>query len=289
MEWSTIIGIFFVIWLLGKILGGSNANIKKNSVPWGSIGIPSDSNPDTIYVVWPSSLDCTCPDWTKRRASFQKNDPRRLCKHLVYAIAEGKMKLPQNLEAHAAIIKTLNELDKGVPRGKLETISITGQSITLYHPHVGSLSEWVNVAEGDSVYAYSPEENRWARDKKPRNALAISAQIMGLPAPLPKEAITTTKRARTPNHTGRLYGTVKNKPILAIINPASKWVELEHAEEHAAYNVGTGEFDVESPRWNILSAAIPHWLSAEYDPMKTSLLQYKQMEYDERKKQRTSP
>ena len=206
MEWSTIIGIFFVIWLLGKILGGSNANIKKNSVPWGSIGIPSDSNPDTIYVVWPSSLDCTCPDWTKRRASFQKNDPRRLCKHLVYAIAEGKMKLPQNLEAHAAIIKTLNELDKGVPRGKLETISITGQSITLYHPHVGSLSEWVNVAEGDSVYAYSPEENRWARDKKPRNALAISAQIMDCLRLCPKKPSPPPNAPAHPTTPGACMG-----------------------------------------------------------------------------------
>lgn len=43
------------------------------------------------YEVNVDELTCTCKDWTCRRHNFSKDNPRRLCKHLVQALELDKL------------------------------------------------------------------------------------------------------------------------------------------------------------------------------------------------------
>jgi hypothetical protein len=71
------------------------------------IMIESDSNPGQYYSVNTYVLTCTCPIFTRKLKSLDKNDPHRLCKHLVQAIS--KIGIPDYLSQYKDDIKWFAE------------------------------------------------------------------------------------------------------------------------------------------------------------------------------------
>lgn len=68
-----------------------NKIFKKNDNLENVINIENDivksfTNDDVEYNINLSELSCTCKDWTLERFIYAKNDPRRLCKHLIKRI-----------------------------------------------------------------------------------------------------------------------------------------------------------------------------------------------------------
>ena len=139
------------------------------------IKVKSFSNPSLSYTLNLSKMTCTCPDFTKRHAKFEKGTIERLCKHL-------KLELSKETSIKGSIFEPLLS-DKHDSKSFLisdETESIIGYSES---------NEWINVyAKSVSLkfdkFGYSIDEHRWSRDNLPASADAIENIINEVIVPI---------------------------------------------------------------------------------------------------------
>jgi len=129
------------------------------------------------YQVDPFGLSCSCLDWRRRRASFSREDPRRLCKHLTALAADGKLLLPPAAEVHRPAILACARRDWGFFLGGLARLVVDGEGVAFYG--ADKSTEWLNVVTGGELYGFNVDERRWSYNKKPRNHAAIEEAMLG--------------------------------------------------------------------------------------------------------------
>lgn len=120
------------------------------------------------YEIDEHDLTCDCPDFKKRRASYSKEDPRRLCKHLIAAKRVSDIE-----DVHeAAIFSDLQENFRGYHLGNCFRTKINGKTITAFLPMQPG-HPWINVFIEKDRYGYNIVEDRWAYGEAPDESIAL--------------------------------------------------------------------------------------------------------------------
>lgn len=141
-----LVCIFIAVWLKRKIFGKS---IKVDSF--------SESK---SYKIDPKKITCSCPDFLNRRRGFDKQDPRRLCKHLMsLANISGD-------EHKVSIMEYFKKHDRGYPVYPEISETFGAGNVSAF------LSEtpdyvWIDVFFKGKRYGFNIEENRWSYGVKP--------------------------------------------------------------------------------------------------------------------------
>ncbi|MEG6505875.1 hypothetical protein [Nitratidesulfovibrio sp. 1201_IL3209] len=136
----------------------------------------SSTDADVQYTLDVNNQTCTCPDWSKRRSAYPKNNPCRLCKHLNVFFEETGVALPAALKPFEDMICHFAFDDSGIPIGEKTEALVIGHPDGAFEP-VGHLavrksmdSEWVNIYTSSLDYGYNIVERRWAYGNEPEFA-----------------------------------------------------------------------------------------------------------------------
>jgi hypothetical protein len=128
----------------------------------------NNTDDDTNYKTDVNNLTCTCKDWIETRKSFDINDPRRICKHLLAELDIESM--PNKLDRFYESFKYYKEKGKGFKSYFDEIIEIPNSDIVVCY---SGLTEWSDVFENRKRYGFLHfdynNKMRWAQDDKPHN------------------------------------------------------------------------------------------------------------------------
>jgi hypothetical protein len=129
----------------------------------------------TSYKVNLKKLTCNCPDFTKKRKKFDKDDPRRLCKHLVRSIQDPYDYY--NFEVGSQVIYC--QLKKiGFPCNNFRlTISIDNEPHTAYINKDPNKS-WIDVFDKQNKYGFNVKEQRWSYGDAPKRGDDLIAPLI---------------------------------------------------------------------------------------------------------------
>ncbi len=144
------------------------------------IKIHSSIDTEKTYVVSVAKMTCSCPDFTKTRKSFNLNDPRRGCKHLVAEFANNDL-LKQQDELSRIILLSPT-------RGDLATFQMeNGMIFSLAFESTGWVSVFIRRRrKGEKSffftgkyerYGYSLHENRWSYGDTPAGSKYLKDAI----------------------------------------------------------------------------------------------------------------
>lgn len=217
------------------------------------------------------SLFCTCNEFKEYRQNFSKNDPRRLCQHLVKGL--NNENLPEDLVQFKPEISYWVSKNDGVRIYKyMTTNNIDGRKIILSADNYDeSVTDyWVNILCDGERYGFCPEKNRWSYRQQPlKNSESIEKWIKNKieeyrPQPLREGSIKTTYR----NHGKTKYsfkGEVGNKIIWAYIKPEKYHVDIKVG----SFDFGNSHYNLETkrlyihPRLYYMEKAILKWIEGE--------------------------
>lgn len=109
---------------------------------------------------------CSCKDWKNTRYKYEKDDPRRLCKHLIKQI--NLENLPKNLIPFKQSIAFYKEERRGFKRRIYSIIKIPDTDLIVLYQQ-----GWIDVfnSEGELyslvLYDYINEDIKWSGDMHP--------------------------------------------------------------------------------------------------------------------------
>lgn len=124
--------------------------------------VKSESNPKMQYDVNLSHLTCTCKSYEHLKGTYPDRHPGNLCKHLINSLIENAKSI--GLKPCEVSCLQLTKDRKGQER-YLMLSDHTGDFIAAFTKG----RSWVNICK-DDYWGYSPDENRWAGDGKPKQA-----------------------------------------------------------------------------------------------------------------------
>ena len=258
MVWTILIILLIVILVTAAIV--LFVLLAKRDLP-GSVRVKSYSGSGS-YKVNPSAVTCSCPDFHKRRKTFDTDDPRRLCKHLIGVLdAQGA---PEELLKYEEGLSFWASRRIGFPVCKRKSVQIGGREVEAFLPEEGY--EWAGIYTDGRAYALHVQRYYWARNEEPFGADEIARVLFGKPAPLPKSVvITTSGREPSPDHPGWVAsGLLEGVALEADINPRAKWMRVYYdGDEIASCNVATGDVRIE-PRLDHMQGVLLRWTKEEY-------------------------
>jgi len=119
-------------------------------------------------------LTCSCPDWEETRKQYLKNDPRRLCKHIINKLAIDN--LPCTIGKFKESIEFYQKKEWGFKRDFDKIIELG--NLTL----LGNI-DWIDIFDEDTIrYAvkkdYFSSTIYWANDIKPKNYEIIEKYLI---------------------------------------------------------------------------------------------------------------
>lgn len=123
----------------------------------------------SIYEVDLKNAACTCPDWQKRRADVARDQPDRLCKHLVRLYEEQPNMLPPALARYAPLFPALD--GRGMPCKRPDKKVYYGERNGV--PYIFAYEAgkpWANLYVDEARYGYNDEEGRWSYGRPPEDA-----------------------------------------------------------------------------------------------------------------------
>lgn len=130
------------------------------------------------YKLSTSSVTCTCPDFEKRRKFFRKDDPQRLCKHLIL-LFNGKDVLPPLFEPYRHTISLCTQNGFGFPISKkiiYEDFKVGKIELWIPNKHTDE-NGWCDVYVNSVRFGYNILEQRWSYDSRPPMAREIKKII----------------------------------------------------------------------------------------------------------------
>lgn len=145
----------------------------KNTEPDVVIDFPSMSGTGEVYRCNLTKLNCTCPDWHDRRKYLLRNDPGRLCKHLVQCFLKEPDKVPAKIKPFWKLIQLAGKNNRGMFAGNENVaafymVTESGEPYLITRKDNG---EWVNLTTPDGErYGFSLYEFRWSYDNAPPQA-----------------------------------------------------------------------------------------------------------------------
>jgi hypothetical protein len=265
--WGFVIAFLVICYIWSKLAFPSRRKKRaarpKSEEPLVTFEIQSFTDDDVAYDVDPSKLICSCPDWTGRRNAFKQDDPRRLCKHLVKAICETS--IPECLAPYGQGIRFFHSKGWGFPvKEKRKFAEVKGRTVEAHIPTDGE-NEWAEVFDRGRMFGLHIYNYWWSRGEEPEDAEEIAQALVGKPAPLPADAITTTGRQPSPRHPGWIaLGSVEGIELEADINPRAKWMHFFQGKEKLGmYEVKADDMRL-PPYLGHLDKALRTWLLAEY-------------------------
>lgn len=224
------------------------------------------------YIIHVGEITCTCPDFAKRRHLFTRDDPRRLCKHLIKTLLKTG-EIPESFNKYIEKFQGLEDSKRGFPLDKYSTlVSIRGQSIEIWLPDNEMCDHppgpWCDIYIRNERYSYNHNEGRWSRENKPAYSDEIIKYIheeLGLPIPAEVEegSIKTIEKKGS-----RLQGRVGDVIIFASIETRASWqIYGIHGKHGGTINVKTGENKIH-PSYRHMEKAITKWITDEYLAMR---------------------
>lgn len=178
---------------------------------------------------------CTCEDWTRRRARFMVDDPRRCCTHLVQGYLEDATRLPPGLARHAHRLAWFAGEAGGFPvtRQILALALPGGQPCEAYVPW-DEADPWIAVLADGVRCAFHRTQRHWREGQAPPEALrpeveAALARALALHKELPRERGKAKETTGTPEDTELPSLPLMDMEALPQTSPA-----LVHPESPAA-------------------------------------------------------
>ena len=147
-----------------------------------AFSVPTLTDPKQEYTVNVKAWTCTCPDWEKRHSQAEIGHPARLCKHLLYQIAEHPELLAPAMRPFGLIMSDRFRNGRGMPGEDAvygQTTIPDGEMSYGYIIEPGD-SGWINFLIDDQRYGYNLPEKRWARGEKPAISRHLLAQVKKL-------------------------------------------------------------------------------------------------------------
>ena len=153
------------------------------------------------YKIDVLEITCTCPDFSDRRSGFNRDDPRRLCKHLIRALLENG-ELPESMDKYCDKLQGIADEGRGFPlTKKLVNHLIDGYPFEIWLCDTQNISDpkyaWCDVYEKGKRYAYNIIEKRWSYKDAPKNSDDVVRLIHEeLRLPPPEKRYTIKKNTR---------------------------------------------------------------------------------------------
>lgn len=245
-----------MLWLLligGVILFLVCLNVKRALV------VPSFTS-NKSYDVYPRDFTCSCPDFKKRRVGFSKDDPRRLCKHMV-SIAE-KLTLPHYNLHQQEVLEACQSAGCGFPLTPDPQLIQTSNGVTVV---TEGQYPWVNVDVGRKRYGFNVEKNVWSSWGTPPNSNVIVRTILNIPDELPDGSIKTTRYSKPEKHKRRVFGECEGVEFSLVINLRANWQEVTIADDYIRFNRLQGLGKDLPHHLKPLVGAIEYWFDDEWD------------------------
>lgn len=148
-----------------------------------SVYVKSLTNRNRRYLVTPELQTCSCKDWTERRASFSKNDPRRFCKHMTICYEQSAMDLPRDMSPFEGLILHFGLKRKGIPLGaNSESVVVASQSHSFSQTgfiviQMKDGDEWLSLYTSSLKYGFNTRERRWSYDNYPEFAHELEKHV----------------------------------------------------------------------------------------------------------------
>lgn len=121
-----------------------------------------------------NTLNCNCKNWLMTRNNFPKNDPRRLCKHLIEKLDETN--LPKEIFKYKHNILYYKSTNKGFRDDFNHLIEIPNTGCTLLYKYE---FEWMSLFdENGNKYGFMIGGNgrfSWSKETKPASSKTIEA------------------------------------------------------------------------------------------------------------------
>jgi hypothetical protein len=136
------------------------------------------SSGNGCYSVNLSNISCTCPDFSKRRRSYDSNSIQRACKHVCIALSFPD-RLTQLTPLLRSIVSDAAERGKGVMMfNGVQKLELAGDQF-LVSP---GLDGWVNIFGPDRTgtfasFGYSLQESRWSYRISPKHSQAVAMAL----------------------------------------------------------------------------------------------------------------
>lgn len=118
-------------------------------------------------------MSCTCPDFKKRRANFDKTDPRRICKHLMKHVDPFDIQ-DQHLSDIYAFLKS-NDL--GYPTSEKVFKTFGKDKVTAFIAN-DAQKKWIDVFTGQHRFGFNVDENRWSYKEEPKHGKIIGKWLI---------------------------------------------------------------------------------------------------------------
>ncbi|MBI9109987.1 hypothetical protein [Maridesulfovibrio ferrireducens] len=172
------------------ILGGVAlyflSKYKFEKVPADAVKVESRSS-GRVYYVSPKEQSCSCPDWHKRRSNVPKDDPRRLCKHLIsYYI--GQDQLPESLSLFKGGLDWFYEKFRGFPpSAEIERFDVGKGEVAFFKDY--EAGHWHSVCFNGKRYGWERASDTWTNDTCPEVRNMMIRHQLGVPDDLAEDAI----------------------------------------------------------------------------------------------------
>ncbi len=133
------------------------------------------------------TITCSCAEFRKEREQFPRDDPRRLCKHLVRSFSDAHS-LPEDLILYKEGVERSAEAHCGFPANKIRFDElVSGKRIGIMIPKEMSEDDpWIDVYCEGKRYRYSLEQEMWADESVPAReepAIRFLYERLGKPVP----------------------------------------------------------------------------------------------------------
>ena len=235
------------------------------------VKIQSSYDINIFYEVNPRVITCTCPDFNETHADYLKDDPRRLCKHLIRVFHE-KDNLPDDLKFFKEGIEFFAGRKSGFPPSTYrKNTSINGEKIEIFFDEYDDTrhSLWISIYWKGKKYGHDLIVGSWGYSNipEPENVLQIIAwietQIDGYNRELLCEGSIKTISRRKGKKKCNIKGVVEGKTILAQIEFSKNIATITHwSGWKIEVNLNTKEIRIPSYLKYMRNALI-YWIMEE--------------------------
>ena len=243
------------------------------------VKIQSSYDINIFYEVNPSVRTCTCPDFNETHADYLKDDPRRLCKHLIRVFHE-KDNLPDDLKFFKEGIEFFAGRKSGFPPSIYrKNTSINGEKIEIFFDEYDETERnfWISIYWKSKKYGHDLINGSWGYSNipEPENVLQIIAwiktQIDGYNRELLCEGSIKTISHRKGKKKCNIKGVVEGKTILAQIEFSIYIATMSLCSKDDNWNGWNIEFNLKTEEIKIpshlkyMEKTIVSWITEEYN------------------------
>ena len=235
------------------------------------VKIQSSYDINIFYEVNPRAITCTCPDFNETHADYPKDDPRRLCKHLIRVFHE-KDNLPDDLKFFKEGIEFFAGRKSGFPPSTYrKNTSINGEKIEIFFDEYDDTrhSLWISIYWKGKKYGHDLIYGSWGYSNipEPENVLQIIAwiktQIDGYNRELLCEGSIKTISRRKGKKKCNIKGVVEGITILAQIEFSKNIATMTLGKlDRIEVNLNTKEIRIPS-YLKYMGNAIIYWIMEE--------------------------